>query len=306
MPLLEGRALPIASVLRFQDYQFQVSLASGAWKWTTRVDVSGSQVATQIRDVISPFGLLRDSIPIPGEVAQAMAESIEQVVNTYAPSILLSPTTLSFVVDEGRGGSAAQPVQVTNNGILGSLLSVQVTASAPYLAATPANVSGLASNVSGTFCVSVDSTDLVAAASPYTATLKVQGHMATNTPQDIPVEVTVRPKATIFAGATNLEFHVTAPLNGLYPPVPSQIVALSNSGPGTSVLDYQIRQLVGASWLAAVSPTHGQISGSTARPITVLVSPPDGTLPGIYTETLRISGYSTNMIEDIVVTLRIT
>ena len=298
--------MPISSVLRFQDYQFQVSLASGAWKWTTRVDVSGSQVATQIRDVISPFGLLRDSIPIPGEVAQAMAESIVQVVSTYAPSILLSPTQLSFAVDEGRGGSASIPVHLTNNGILGSLLSVQVVSSAAYLAATPANISGLGSNASGSFNVSVNSTDLVATASPYTTILRVQGGTATNSPQDIPVTVTVRPKATISVSATSLLFHVTAPLTGSFPPIPSQIISLSNSGLPASVLDYQIRRVVGEPWLAGVSPVYGTVSGGATQPITVLVSPPEGTLRGTYTETLRISGYSSNSIQDIVVTLYVS
>lgn len=298
--------MPIASVLRVQDYQFQVSLASGAWRWTTRIDVSNSEVSTQIRDVISPFGLLRDSIPIPGEVAQAMAESIAQVVNTYAPSILLSPATLSFVVDEGRGISPATLVQVTNNGLLGSLLSAQVTSSAAYVFATPANVGGLVANASGSFGVSVNSTDLVASGSPYSANLKVQASAATNSPQDIPVSVTVRPKATIAPGVSALSFNVSAPLSGLFPPVPSQVVLLSNSGPPASVLDFQVRRLVGASWLVGVSPVSGQIGGGATQPITVLVSPPDGTLPGVYTETLRIAGYSTNMSQDVVVTLNIS
>jgi hypothetical protein len=298
--------LPIASVLRYQDYQFQVSLTSGQWKWTTRVDVSGSQVATHIRDVISPFGLLRDSIPIPGEVAQAMADSISQVVNTYAPSILLSPSALTFVVDEGRGVSSATQVHVTNNGILGSLLSAQVTSNVSYVAATPANIGGLVSNASGSFDVSVNSTELVASASPYAAVLKVQGATAVNTPQEIPVIVTVRPKATIVTSITNVTFTVTAPLNGRFPPVPSQIVGLTNTGPTASLLSYQVRRLVGAPWLVGVSPVYGTIEGGATQPLTILVSPPDGALPGLYTETLRISGYSTNIATDVVVTLHIT
>ncbi len=297
--------MPISSLLRFQDYQFQVSLASGAWKWTTRVDISGTQVATQIRDVISPFGLLRDSIPIPGEIAQAMAESIDQVVNTYAPSILLSPVALTVTVDEGRGVSAPVPVQITNNGILGSLLSLQVTSSAPFLLASPATIAGLVANASGAFDVSVDSTGLVATASPYEAHLTVQGSSATNSPQTFPVTVSVRPKATISAAVVALQFNVSASLNGMFSPVPSQQFALSNSGLPASVLAYQIRRLGSVSWLAGVSPAHGLINGGATQPITVLISPPRGMLPGTYTETLRVSGYSTNLAQDILVTLNI-
>ena len=278
---------------------------SGTWKWTTRVDVSGAEVVTQIRDVISPFGLLRDSIPIPGEVAQGMAESIEQVVNTYAPSILLSSTELEFTVDEGRGVSTAIPVTVTNNGILGSLLSVQVSSSAGYVAPVPANVGGLVANASGSFEVSVNSAGLVATSSPYETTLRVQSSKATNSPLDVPVTVTVRPKATISVPDMPVRFNAAAPLGGSFPPVPSQILALSNTGLPASVLDFQIRRLVGAAWLAGVSPTYGTIQGGGTQPITILVSPPQGLLAGSYSETLRITGYSTNMSHDVVVTLTV-
>lgn len=294
-----------ASLLRYQDYQFQLSLASGAWRWTTRVDVSKAQVQTEIREVITPYGLLRDSIPIPGDVAQAMADSIGQVMDAYTPSILLSPTSLSFVVDEGRGVSAATQVRITNNGILGSLLSVQVTSSAPYVFPLPANVSGLVANASGSFDVSVDSTNLLATGSPYAVSLAVQSGAAPNSPQNIPVSVTVRPKATITAPAT-LQFNVSAPFTGAFPPIPSQQISLSNTGLSSSVLDYQIRKLVGVPWLASVSPVYGSINGGGAQPITVVVAPPTGMFPGIYTETLRITGYSSNMSVDVVVTLNIS
>lgn len=294
------------SLLRFQDYQFQLSLASGAWRWTTRVDVSKAQVQTEIRDVTTPYGLLRDSVPIPGDVAQAMADSIEQVLNAYTPSILLDPLSLSFAVDEGRGVSASTQVRVTNNGILGSLLSVQVTSSAPYVFPLPANVSGLVANASGSFDVSVDSTNLLASGSPYAVSLAVQSGAAPNSPQNIPVTVTVRPKATISTTPTSVQFNVAAPFTGAFPPIPSQQVSLSNSGPSSSVLEYQIRRLIGVPWLVSVSPVYGSINGGGVQPITVAVAPPSSMLPGIYTETLRITGYSSNMSVDVVVTLNIS
>lgn len=297
--------MAIQSLLRFQDYQFEVSLASGTWRWTTRVDVSKAQVQTEIRDVITPYGLLRDSIPIPGEVVQEMADSIQQVLLAYPPSILLDPASLVFVVDEGRGVSASVPIRVTNNGILGSLLSIQVTSSAPYVIAMPANVSGLVANASGSFDVSVDSTYLLASGSPYTAGLTVQSSAASNSPQLIPVAVTVRPKATIAPAPTALSFYVGLPLTGVFPPIPSQQISLFNTGPSTSVLDYQIRSLVGVPWLASVSPVYGSINSGGMQPVIVAVAPPTGMMSGVYMETLRITGYSTNMSVDVVVTLNI-
>lgn len=57
-----------AASIRFQDYQFQLQVTTGAWRWTTRMDVSGASPLYEVRDIISPYGILRDSIPIPGEV----------------------------------------------------------------------------------------------------------------------------------------------------------------------------------------------------------------------------------------------
>lgn len=298
--------MAVQSLLRFQDYQFQVSLNTGAWRWTTRVDVSQAVVTTQIRDVFSPYGLLRDSVPIPGEVVRAMADSIEEVQSAYTPSILLGETSLTFVVDEGRGVSAATPVQVTNNGILGSLLSTTITSSAPYCFPLPANVGGLVAHASGTFDVSVDSTNLLAIGSPYAVVLSVQSNEATNSPQVIPVTLIVRPKATISPSPVSMQFNVAAPSSGPFPPIPSQQLSLSNSGLSASVLDYQIRKLIGVPWLVSFSPVYGSINGGGMQPIAVVVAPTSDMGVGVYTETLRITGYSSNMTVDVLVTLNIS
>jgi len=301
----QTRTIPL-STLQYQDYQFQVSLPCGAWKWVTRIDVSQSTVSTEVRDIVSPYGLLRDSIPIPGEVVQAMADSIVEMLLAYRPSILLAPLTLDFVVDEGRGVSEAKSVTVTNNGILGSLLAVTITSSAAYVAALPANIGGLASNESGRFDVSVDSASLLAINSPYSATLTVQSSSATNSPQTVAVNIVVRPLSEITVLPTSLTFNVAKPLTGPYPPIPSQQINLTNSGPPTSVLDYQIRQLVGSTWLTSYSPVYGSLNGGASQPITVTVAPSASLASGSYNETLRFTGYSSNMSVDVPVTLNIT
>lgn len=267
------------------------------------MDVSQSLPTTQIRDVVTPYGLLGDRIPIPGQVVQAMADSIAEVQNSYTPSILLNPGALTIVVDEGRGVSDPKSVQVTNNGLFGSLLAVSITSSAPYVFSVPANVSGLAANESGSFDVSADSTNLLSLGSPYAVLLTVQGANATNSPQSIPVTVVVRPKATIDVAPPALQFNVTAPLSG--PPIPSQQLSLTNSGPPTSVLDYQIRKVIGVPWLVSFAPVFGSLNGGVTQPITVVVAPAASMISGVYTETLRITGYSSNLSVDVPVTLNI-
>ncbi len=295
------------SRIQFQDYQFQVVLPAGSWKWTTRLDVSKAAPAFEVRDVVSPYGLLRDSIPIPGDVILAMADSITQIQSSFTPKILLNITSFTFTVDEGRGVSDPQPITITNNGVFGSLLNASVATSAPYVIATPANVSGLASTETGTTQISADSTSLLASGSPYSATVTVQDPNATNTPQTVAVTVIVRPRATIALSPTALSFSVSKPLTGPFPPIPTQTFQLQNTGLSTSVLNYQIQKLTNNSpWLASFTPTFGTVNGGSFQLVTVAVAPDASMVPGIYTETLRVSGYSTNFYQDLAVTLVIS
>lgn len=300
--------MPIsASNLQFQDYQFRVTTPQGVWRWTTRVDLSLSKPSYLILDILTPYGLLRDSIPLPGVVAQEMANSVTLLQQQFAPNILLSPTTLSFVVDEGRGVSASQNVQVTNNGVFGSLLGVALSSSAPYLRPLVASVGGMPSNGSGAFDVVVDSTTLVSASSPYAAALSVQDPAAVNNPQTIAVAITVRPRAVISLSQETLDFSVTKPVSGPFPSISSQTFTITNTGPSGSLLDYQIQRLVGDSpWLMAFNPPIGTLDSDESQVTAVLLQPPEGMSTGTYTEILRVSGYSQNFYEDVVVTLVIS
>lgn len=298
----------LASRLQFQDYQFEVALPAGIWKWTTRVDVSQSMPAFQVRDVLSPYGMLRDMVPIPGEVITAMASSITTLQSAFAPAILLSPTNLIYTLNEGQGVSPATLVQLTNSGSFGSLLNAAITSSAPWLKVTPANVSGLAFNESGAFNVTADSTNLLATGSPYAGTITVQDPNGSNSPQVMPVNVIVLPKAIISVSTPTVTFNVASPLPGNpYPPVPSQQFILSNTGPSGSALTYLIRKLLGTSpWLTSFTPSMGSLMSTQTVPIILTVAPAISMLPGTYTETLVISGYSTNQPVNVTVTLSIT
>lgn len=298
-----------AAAIRFQDYQYQYQIAIGTWRWTTRMDVSGSVPAFYIRDIISPYGILRDSIPVPGDVIEAMSSSITEIQANFPPSILIGPpSSLTFDVDEGRGFSAGQTVVLTNNGVFGSLLGATLSSSSSYLSVSPANIGNLASNESGAFEVSVNSTTLLALNSPYNETIAVQSPNASNTPQVLSVEINVRPKASISLSSLALSFSVSAPLTGPFPPVPSQQFAVENAGPIGSVLDYQIQRVTGLSdnWLASFAPVTGVLTSGTSQIITVSVAPVEGLARGTYQETLRVSGYSDNSYVEILIQLVIS
>lgn len=301
--------MPLVASLRNQDSQFEERTVAGVWRWTTRMDVSGASPTFQIRDIITPWGLLRDTVPIPGDIVLKMAESINELMGAYAPGIIVGPpSSLTFEVDEGWGFSQAQGVGVGNSGAYGSILNVSLASSAPYMIASPPMMGGIALGETSTFDVMIDSTDLKAADSPLAGTIMIQDPRATNDPQVLPVAIVVRPKAHIELGSVLLEFHATHPAWGEpYDPIPAQIFQLSNDGLAASVLNYQIQKLTGLSqWLATFSPPMGLLAGGASQNITVLVQPPDDTSTGTYEETLRVSGYSDNLHADILVRLVIT
>lgn len=300
-----------AANLRYQDYQFQVSVSTGVWRWTTRMDVTGSTPVFQILGITSPYGILRDSIPFPGEVVQAMSDSITQIMANFPPSILITPPSspLVFEVDEGRGFSDVQNVILTNDGVYGSLLGTSIASSASYVSVSPANVGNLAANESGSFDVAVDSTSLFSASSPYSETVTVQDPNATNNPQTLPISIVVRPKATIDATPVSLSFSVTKPLDGsAFPPIPVQQFTIENSGPSGSVLDFQVQALTGTAtdWLSGFAPVTGTLDSGETQIVNVSVAPISSLSAGTYQETLRISGYSSNSYFDVTVQLVIS
>lgn len=270
------------------------------------MDVSQSMPQFSVRDVVSPFGLLRDNVPIPGPVVEAMSQSITELQQAFAPLILSAPATLTFLTDQGRGFSDPQNVTITNSGVYGSLLSPTLTTSAPYVSVMPAQLGGLSFNEAAISQVSVDSTNLLAANSPYAATVIVQDPNATNSPQTVSVAIVVRPLAHILVNTMQLVFYVTRPLVGCFPPIPTQNILLTNSGPSGSLLEWQAVKLLGVPWLVSYNPVSDDLAGGASENIQVVVQPDESMQPGTYTETLRITGYSDNFEQDVQVQLIIS
>jgi hypothetical protein len=298
-----------AASISAQDVGFSLNLYGRVWRWKTRMDVSGASPAFQIIDIQTPWGPLRDSIPLPGEIVQGMSDSITSLKANFKPLILVGPpSSLTFSVDEGRGFSLPLNASVTNIGVYGSLLSTTLVVSAPYLHVSPSVVPHLAANQEGSFEVSVDSTDLLASSSPYSGTISIQDSTSPNSPQVLPVSVIVRPKAVITVSPATVVFTATRPLSGPYPTIATQQFTVQNAGPSGSVLDYQIVRLTGLSqnWLAGFTPVTGILNASSTANITVTVAPVEGLMPGTYEETLRVSGYSFNDYTDVLIRLVIT
>lgn len=296
-----------AANLQTQAYQFQHNTATGRWSWVTVMDVSGSVPSFRVEHIVSPFGIFRDSIPVPGDVVVAMSDSITQIRTQFPPAILIGPpSSLVFDVDEGRGFTLPQEVVLTNNGVFGSLLGTTLTSSAAYVTVTPAQIGNLASNETGTFEVAVDSSGLLSLNSPYMEMITIEDPMATNTPQMLPITINVRPKAIASVSSATLTFNVIKPLSGSFPAIPSQTFQIENTGPVGSVLNWQIQKLGCEPWLAGYFPVTGTLASGATETITVAVAPPTSTMTGTFTETLRISGFSENQFVDVTIQLVVT
>lgn len=296
-----------AANLRRQSYDFQLDTSVGRWRWSTVMDVSGSAPRFLVTGILSPFGVLRDSVPFPGEVVEAMADSITEVRTQFPPAILLGPpTALSFSVNEGQGFSLPQEVSLTNNGVFGSLLAVSLTSSSGHVTVSPAQIGNLTSNQRSTFDVAVNSVGLLAINSPYSVVITIQDPAAVNAPQVLPVNIDVRPRATISAESTELSFIIAKPLLGAFPVIASRTFIIENTGPAGSVLDWQIQKVSCAPWLASFGPVYGSLGSGETETITVVAAPPRTTLTGTYFETLKITGFSTNQAVDVNLQLTVT
>jgi hypothetical protein len=271
------------------------------------MDVSGVTPSYLVENIVSPFGILRDTIPIPGDVIEAMSDSIEEIRTQFPPTIFIGPpSSLVFEVTEGRGFSDPQAVVLTNTGVFGSLMGATLTSDAAYVTVTPAQIGNLASQESGEFEVAVDSSQLLAVNSPYIQNVVVEDPNATNTPQVLAVTINVAPKAVINTTPTALSFNAIKPISGPFDPIPNQTFTIQNTGPAGSVLDWQVQKVSCSNWLVGFAPVSGSLTSGDTETITVSVQPPQNTQPGTHTETLRISGYSENQFVDVQITLTVT
>lgn len=292
-----------ASSLQVQTYRFNKQLPSGLWSWSVVMDLSGPSTVFRVEDVLTPFGPLRDSVPLPGDVVTEMSDTIETLLTNFPATISVSPTgTLTLTVDEGRGFSAPVLVNVTNTGVFGSILDATLTTSSTYLHVFPEKQGSLASQEVGTSQLSVDSSSLLAVNSPYTGSIAVTA-AATNSPQTMPISIVVRPLALIAVNPQTLTFHVLRNVDGSFSQVPAQALVVTNAGPAGSVLSWQIQPVASSPWLVGIAPTSGTLTAGGSESILVSVLPTPNLLQGSYTETVRISGYSSNQYLDIQIVL---
>jgi plastocyanin len=203
-----------------------------------------------------------------------------------APTIVLSPTSLSFAATSGGSSPAAQSVNVTNGGT-GTLSGLSLDAVAHGSGQPTGWLSATLSGTTAPATITLNATTGSLAAGTYTATLAVRSSATgvTNSPQTISITFTVAaapPAPTIALSATSVSFSATA--GGAAPA--AQTVNVTNAGTGTLsqlTIDppsYTSGQPAG--WLAA------SLSSMTA-PTTLNLNATTGSLSaGTYTATIVV------------------
>ena len=106
-----------------------IESVGGIWEWTIGTNNVRSMGQTyEVTNIKSPFGLLSSvNLPIPGDVVQAMADSIAELRSQYEPLVALvtgQQSTFNITVTEGDPSQFLDDVNFQNSGAYGSFLSV--------------------------------------------------------------------------------------------------------------------------------------------------------------------------------------
>ncbi|MBH0197295.1 MAG: fibronectin type III domain-containing protein [Nitrospira sp.] len=193
--------------------------------------------------------------------------------STLSPSIRLNPTTLSFSGIAGSTNPTTQLLNISNP--TGGTLSWSLSGNTTWLSLSSA--SGTTTTETDSISASVNLSGL--AAGTYTAAITVAASGATNTPQVIPVSLTVSaaPTATPIIGLSVASLGYTGTAGGANPL--SQSFIISNAGGGT--LTWTAGD--SANWLM-LSPVTGTNTGTVTASVNLT-----GLAAGTYSGTITIA-----------------
>ncbi len=253
------------------------SAPSSTHSWTfswTAPTVTATTTATLYAAAIDSYG------GGTGTIRQAITVNAP----APAPTIAVSPASLTFNYQSGGTVPAAQNVAVSSSG---TAFNYTVSTSATWLTATPASGS-----TPGSVAVSVNPASL--AAGTYTGTVSITSATASNSPKTVAItlNVTPAPLPTITTSPASLSFNYQS--GGTIPA--AQNVAVSSSG---TAFNYTVS--TSATWLTA-TPASGTTPGSVAVSVN-----PASLAAGMYTGTVSIaSAGASNSPKTVAVTLNVT
>jgi len=219
--------------------------------------------------------------------------NVSLTVNPPPPTINRTPSSLSFTAIRLGPNPVDQTINISNSG--GGALSWTAASSVT----TPSGGTWLTGSGSGTNSGSVTVSVNIAglASGSYSGTVTITAAGATNTPQTVPVTLTITEPPIIGLSATSLTFNATPTANP-----PNQTVTISNAGGGT--LSWTATGAVispgGGTWLG-VTPASGTNSGTVAVSVNT-----SGLTAGTYSGTVTVTAAgASNSPQTVGVTLTI-
>ncbi|MFA5202933.1 MAG: hypothetical protein WC708_00770 [Lentisphaeria bacterium] len=291
-------------------FEFSIESTGGAWSWAVvSKTIPGVGPFYEVHSIRTPWGsLCQTAIPIPAEVITGMADSIAQIQQQLSPLLaLVNPSEISFVISitEGDPNQIIANIPFTNTGSFGSSLTATATPNVPWLKANPGYIGGIGRNEQASFSVTLITGTLLQSGSPYLGVLNLQDNR--NPPTVIPIafSISVLPRPVIAAAPTSINFVWYGSSHTGSGPF---TVAISNSGPVNSILNWSASKVQNnSSWLSVVPATGGPLASGASQDVQFsLVSACVPYNPGVYTETVRFSSpNASNHYVDVVVTLTI-
>ena len=175
-----------------------------------------------------------------------------------APTIGYDPASFSFSATEGGANPGTQPLQIWNSGAMPTTaMAWSLTDNADWLSLNP--TSGSSSGEHDTVTVSVDISGMTAG--DYDATITITADGATNTPQRVPVILTIGPRPTPSPSPTTSPGGPVGPGGPGVTPTP----VVTPTPPGPAVVTS-----------IEVTPEEASIEVGETRPFTATATYSDG------------------------------
>jgi hypothetical protein len=220
------------------------------------------------------------------------SEETSFTTQSAPPTIFYSPSSLNFTATAGGANPADQTLSIWNSG--GGSLNWSASEDVIWLSLDP--ISGSSTDEHDSVTVSVNISGLTA--DTYNATITITAEGATNTPQTVPVSLTISsptPEPAITYSPSGFSF--TATKDEVNPD--DQTLEIWSSGDGT--LNWSVSE--DATWLS-LDPTSGSSTGEHGS-VTVSVNI-SGMTAGSYSATITISAPgATNTPQTVSVSLTI-
>lgn len=285
------QTLAVASTSDPLNFTVTWSETTGPSGWLAVTPLSGqtpSNLMVYANAAALAPGIYDGSITVTAAGANAQSVPVRVTVTT-GNTVAVSPTSLRFEQPMGGAAPAAQTIRITSSGASLNFSASATTEVGNWLSVTPT-----AGSTPGTISVSVNGAGL--SQGTYRGTVTIVAVGAANSPQTIPVTLTITAAQTMAANPTSLSFSFQQ--GGSAPP--AQKITVTSTG-GSLNFSVSVSTTSGGNWLSA-SPT----SGATSAEVTVSVNPA-GLAPGTYNGTVRLeSAAASNSPVTVQVTLTVT